>query len=58
MSSRMTRNQAAAELGLGLNFSVDDVKKAYKKTALAWYLARPLPLPLRTRPWPPFRAKS
>eukprot|EP00290_Baffinella_frigidus_P030968 CAMPEP_0180245330 /NCGR_PEP_ID=MMETSP0987-20121128/34942_1 /TAXON_ID=697907 /ORGANISM="non described non described, Strain CCMP2293" /LENGTH=60 /DNA_ID=CAMNT_0022212989 /DNA_START=86 /DNA_END=264 /DNA_ORIENTATION=+ len=33
----MTQHQAAAELGLGLNFSLADVKKAYKRTALAWH---------------------
>ena len=41
MSSKMTQNQAAAELGLGRNYSSDELKKAYKKTALAWSLERP-----------------
>lgn len=41
----MTQHQAAAELGLGLNFSLADVKKAYKRTALAWSVPRPCRVP-------------
>ncbi|KAJ1485340.1 hypothetical protein T484DRAFT_1892771 [Baffinella frigidus] len=37
MASTMTHGEALAELGLGLTFSLDDMKAAYRKTAMTWH---------------------
>lgn len=52
MASTMTHGEALAELGLGLTFSLDDMKAAYRKTAMTWSPSFLPPFPYNNPPPP------